>query len=366
MKIGFISPHYQPYRGGIETLVQAIAERLASSGHNVEVLTLDTSGELPVREEINRVLVRRFREWSPGDVYHVGLSLFKYILAHRSEYDIINAHSYHAMPLLWASITNSERLIASTHYHGQGHSVFANMIHPFYRPLGRWALRRAQKVICASKFEQELVRTHLQVAEGKTVIVPDGISLADLQAAPPLDIQPVVLLYVGRLEKYKRADLAIASLSYLPEYFRLYIIGKGREEDELKQLARQMQVEQRVVFLKDIPNDLLYQYYRTAQLLVMMSEAESFPMTCIEALATGCRVVCPDRSPYTELSIEFPQAVFLLRDASAITLADRIKKITSFPDRADVNLHRYDWDNIAHETLKIFEGVLESHSKQVP
>lgn len=365
MKIGFISPHYLPYRGGVETLVQAIAERLASSGHQVDVLTLDNTGALPGQQEINHVLVRRFREWSPGDVYHVGLGIFYYLLAHRTDYDVVNAHSYHAMPLFWASAACKERLIASTHYHGKGHSLLANMIHPFYRPLGRWALRRAQKVICASKFEQELVHAHLKVAEEKTVIVPDGISLVDLRAAQPLDIQPYGLLYVGRLEKYKRADLAIASLSYLPENFKLYIIGKGREEGELKQQARQMQVEQRVTFLKDVSNDLLYQHYRSAQLLVMMSEAESFPMTCIEALATGCRVVCPDRSPFTELAIEFPEAVFPIQDPSAIKLAAQIKTIASFPTRANVNLYRYDWDHIAQETLNIFEGVRSAQSKKV-
>jgi glycosyltransferase involved in cell wall biosynthesis len=240
------------------------------------------------------------------------------------------------------------------------------MVHPLYRPLGRWALRRARKVICASKYEQELVCSHLQVAEGKTVIVPDGISLADLRSAGTLDIRPPALLYVGRLEKYKRADLAIASLAYLPENFRLYIIGKGREEDNLRQQAKQMQVDQRVIFMKDVPNDLLYQYYRSAQLLVMMSEAESFPMTCIEALATGCRVVCSDRSPFSELAREYPEAVFPLRDPSAITIADQIKRIASLPARADVNLHRYDWDNIANETLQIFEGVRASQSVQVP
>jgi glycosyltransferase involved in cell wall biosynthesis len=357
MKIGFISPHYLPFRGGIETLVQAIAESIARSDHHVEVLTLDTTGKLPAQQEVNRVLIRRFREWVPGDVYHVGLSLFYYLLAHREEYDIVNAHNYHALPLLWASVTHGNRLVASTHYHGQGHSAHANLLHPFYRPFGRWALRRARKVICASQFEQELVCAHLQVAIEKTEIIPDGIHLAALRAAQALDVHAPVLLYVGRLEKYKRVDLAIASLPNLPEDYRLFIIGKGQEEDDLRLQARQMKVDHRVVFMKDVSNDLLYQWYRSAQLLVMLSEAESFPMTCIEALAAGCRVVCPDRSPFTELAIEFPKAIFPIQDPSPIALADQIKGIAGLTGRADVDLSKYDWDNIASETLRIFEEI---------
>jgi len=352
-----------PYLGGIETLVQAIAERLAAWGHQVEVLTLDTTATLPDKQEANRVLIRRFRERVPGDVYHVGLSMLSYLLAHREDYDIVNAHNYHAMPLLWASVAYSDRLVASTHYHGQGHSVQANLIHPIYRPFGRWALRRAQEVICASEFEQELVCAHLKVAKERTEIVPDGIDLVALRSAQPLDLPAPALLYVGRLEKYKRVNLAIASLSHLPKDFRLYIIGKGHEEENLIQQTRQMELDDRVVFMKDVPNDMLYRWYRSAQVLVMMSEAESFPMTSIEAIAAGCRVVCSARSPFTELALRIPQAIFPLQDSSPLTLADQIVEIACLPRRVEVDLSHYDWDNIARETLRIFETVLSSRSK---
>jgi len=368
MRIGFISPRYRPYRGGVETLVQAIAEWLALWGHQVEVLTLDTSAALPIQQEINRVMVRRFREWVPGDVYLVGLPMLFYLLAHREDYDIVNAHSYHAMPLLWAAIAYGNRLVASTHYHGGGHTAQANWMHLLYRPFGRWALRRAQKVICASEFERELVCTHLQVAKGKTEIIPDGIDLRALRAAQPLDIPAPALLYVGRLERYKRVDLTIASLCHLPADFRLYIIGKGHEEENLKRQVRQLKLDDRVIFMKDVENDMLYRWYRSAQVLVMMSEAESFPMTSIEAAAAGCRVVCPQpaglrdnsgaRSPFTELANQIPEVIFPIRDPTPGALASEIMRIASLPGRVNVDLNPYDWDQVARMTLKIFEGVI--------
>jgi glycosyltransferase involved in cell wall biosynthesis len=357
MRIGFVSPHYAPYKGGVETLVQAIAERLALWGHQVEVLTLDNTGTLPVQEEINQVMVRRFRERVPGDVYHVGLPMFFYLLAHREDYDVVNAHNYHALPLLWASITHSKHLVASTHYHGGGHGGLANLIHPVYRPFGRWALGRARKVICASEFERELVQAHLQVGQEKSVIVSDGIDLGALRAAQPLEHHSPALLYVGRLEKYKRVDLTIACLTHLPEDFWLYIIGKGREEDILKKQATQLKVDDRVVFLKDVEDEMLYRWYRSASVLVMMSEAESFPMTSIEAIAAGCRVVCGAWSPFTELAKQIPEAIFPLQDPTPATIADEIQRIANLPGRPEVELRPYDWNTIAHETLEIFEGV---------
>ena len=355
MRIGFVSPHYMPYKGGIETLVQAIAERLAALGHQVDVLTLTTSATLPDEQEVNRVMIRRFKERISGETYPAGLPLLFYLYSHRREYDVVNVHNYHALPLLWCGLAGVPALVVSPHYHGKGHSGFANRLHPLYRPLGSWAVRRGRRVICASQFEQELVRSHLGVEKEKIKIIPDGVALSSLRAAQELDLPEGALLYVGRLEKYKRVDLAIASLSHLPDQFRLYIIGKGPEEETLRAQAGQLGVDQRVEFMKNVPDDLLYRWYRSAKVLVMMSEAESFPMTSIEALAAGCRVVCGARSPFTELAREMPEAVFPLHDPTPHSLADELIKISHLPGRAEVDLSNYDWDSIALETLKQFE-----------
>ena len=362
MKIAFVSPGYAPHRGGIETLVQAIAERLAAWGHQVDVLTLTTSAALPAMQQVNHVTIRRFREWVPGDVYYVGLSLLPHLLARGKDYDVVNAHNFHAMPLFWAGAICPTQLAASTHYHGHGHSVLANWIHPFYRPLGRWAVRRARRVICASGMERDLVRVHFGVAEDKLDIVPDGIPLAALRSAQPFDLPGVSLLYVGRLERYKRVDLAIEALAYLPGDHHLYVIGKGPDEPWLKQRAQRAQVADRVIFLKDVPNEDLFRWYRSAQALVMMSEAESFPMTSLEAMAAGCRVICGSRPPFTELAARFPEAVYAVQSITPRTVADQIRTAAEVPGRVEADLSDYDWDSVAQTTLTTFERVASSRS----
>jgi glycosyltransferase involved in cell wall biosynthesis len=287
----------------------------------------------------------------------VGFSVFPYLLKHGNEYDLINAHNYHAMPIFWSSIASARRLVVSPHYHGKGHTGLANWIHPLYRPFGSWAIRRAQQVICASKFEKDLVCKHLRVSDNKIVIIPDGINLSALQSAKPLDIKPHALLFVGRLVEYKRVDLAISALYYLPEDFKLFIIGNGPQEDLLRNQAAKLNIDTRVEFLKNISDDMLYRWYQSSQILVMMSEAESFPMTAIEALAAGVKVVCQACEPFTELADQFPEAVFPLRDISPLSLANHLKYISSLPGRVNVDLKNYDWNFVSLNTLKIFEKV---------
>lgn len=366
MKIGFVSPRYYPYKGGIETLVQAIGEQMVTLGHTVDVLTLIDSDQIPKIETINGVTVRRFKKWIPGDVFLVGLPLLFYLSANRRDYEIVNAHSYHALPLFWCSVVCPDRHIASTHYHGKGHSRLADRLHPIYRPFGSWAVRRAQKVICASNFERELVHTHFHVDEGKIAVVPDGIPLAALQSAAPIDLPGIPLLYVGRLERYKRVDLAISALTCLPENYRLYVIGNGSEEEALRKQTTEAQLTERVSFLKNISDSELYQWYQGAKVLVMMSEAESFPMTSLEAMAAGCRVVCGSSPPFTELAKQYPEQIFITHDTSPQALADQIVKAANLTGRAEADLAEYSWSAVAQTTLGIFETVVSTHMGSNP
>jgi hypothetical protein len=80
-------------------------------------------------------------------------------------------------------------------------------------------------------------------------------------------------------------------------------------------------------------------------------------MTSIEAIAAGCRVICGAWSPFTELAKQIPEAIFPLQDPTPATIADEIQRIANLPGRPEVDLRPYDWNTIAHETLKIFEGV---------
>jgi glycosyltransferase involved in cell wall biosynthesis len=106
-----------------------------------------------------------------------------------------------------------------------------------------------------------------------------------------------------------------------------------------------------------VPNEDLFRWYRSVQALIMMSEAESFPMTSLEAMAAGCRVVCGSRPPFTELVARFPDAVYPAQVSSPRAVADRIGTATQTPGRVEANLSDYDWDSVAQATLTIFEKV---------
>jgi glycosyltransferase involved in cell wall biosynthesis len=104
----------------------------------------------------------------------------------------------------------------------------------------------------------------------------------------------VSLLFVGRLEKEKRADVAIRALARARSLgidAGLTIVGDGSERGQLKLLAHELGVADWVVCTGR--QDPL-EHYASANMLLVPSEYEGYGLVIIEALATGVFVLATD------------------------------------------------------------------------
>lgn len=111
-----------------------------------------------------------------------------------------------------------------------------------------------------------------------------------------------VVLAVGRMARNKGYDLLILGFSLLAEREPdaiLYLAVGGTEPSppeqamftELKSLAAELGLDDRVQFGSFIPDEELADYYRAADLFVLSSRYEPFGMTAIEAMACGTPTV---------------------------------------------------------------------------
>lgn len=107
MKVLQVCPRYYPYLGGLETHVQEISERLVKKGFEVEVITTDPSGSLQKEEEVNEVLIRRFRSFAPKDLYYFSSQLLLFLRNANS--DIIHGHGYNAFPMFACAVARKAK-----------------------------------------------------------------------------------------------------------------------------------------------------------------------------------------------------------------------------------------------------------------
>ena len=115
-----------------------------------------------------------------------------------------------------------------------------------------------------------------------------------------LDDGPV-LLFVGRIQPLKGADLAVETLARLstPRATLLVVGGPSGPEGEaelarLQQLVEELGLEARVRFVPPQPHDRLATYYQAADVCVVPSRSESFGLVALEAAACGTPVVATD------------------------------------------------------------------------
>ena len=135
------------------------------------------------------------------------------------------------------------------------------------------------------------------VSEKRIVTAPN---LVDLRGVGPRDGigdeegTAFGLLMVTRLQKQKGIDVAIRALAELGDpRFILRVVGEGDEKhaEELRRLARQLEVADRVDWAGKVAREQLPDEYRRASLLLVPSRYEPFGIVLIEAMASGLPIV---------------------------------------------------------------------------
>jgi glycosyltransferase involved in cell wall biosynthesis len=351
-----VAAHYAPFAGGVESHVEEIAKRLAGRGEAVEVLTHHDDPGLPSTEVRDGVLVRRHKV--PLTSQHFGLSpaLWAALARRRRGYDVVHAHGYHSSAPLAAALAGTSPLVFTPHYHGTGHSPFRKALHVPYRAVGAGIVARSGRVICVSQAEANLFLAHFRAAGPRIKIIPNGVDLSRITAARPFPDAGLVVVTGGRLQAYKQVDRVVEAMTLAPAGFRLVVTGDGPERAALESLARERGVAAKVCFLGRADQDLLYRWYASAAVFCSMSSNEAMPVTILELLAAGARVVASDIPAHRDIRHRTAGAITLVPlDASPAALAAALQSAAR--DRAAPDQDIPTWDDVTAQTLDVYRSL---------
>lgn len=117
------------------------------------------------------------------------------------------------------------------------------------------------------------------------------------------------------------------ALPRLPEQARLVIMGEGRLEAPLKQLAVELGIADRVTFSGQVPG--ASRYFRAFDVFALSSDHEPFGMVLLEAMVAGVPVIATACGGAREV-VEGAGLLFPLGDAAA--LADCLAEVASYGD----------------------------------
>ena len=156
-------------------------------------------------------------------------------------------------------------------------------------PFARWSLARAAASVAVSAHVGERVRKKAPWAAKKVSVIPNGVDTDKFVLAPPLPAgKPLTLLFLGRLEPRKGADLALKALARVPGV-RLLLCGDGEERADIARLVSDLGLDARVELRGHVDDPA--KVIPEAHAILASSRAEGLGIAFLEAMAMGRPVV---------------------------------------------------------------------------
>lgn len=329
LRIAYVTPRYYPFVGGVEYVVRNLAERLALNGHDVTVVTGEPHGRKIMAEKVNKVEVVRVPTYTFGEAYHVPKEkqTMKHLL--QESFDVVHTNSIHAvfgiLPLEMKKPESSWKLVMTMHHSTEGYTFLRRIVWKLIwkRYVAR-RLRHVDLVHATSPVEARTVSEQFPSIKDMMVTIPLGIE-EDVLDCRWRGENSNYLLYCGRLEKYKRIDLAIKAVSHLVKLghkIRLVIVGSGSMSKKIERASRQ-----RSGYILYFPPRCRSEYLElmsNARATISLSSAENFNLFLAEAYAMSVPIIA------TREAVAFYPEVGNVNALSPAHVAKAILKVISF------------------------------------
>ncbi len=236
------------------------------------------------------------------------------------------------------------------------------------RKMIQWAAKNASGLITVCQALKEVLIA-LGVPEKKVHALRNGVNL-DLFTPPEnreilqkkLNLSGKNILSVGHLIERKGHHLVIEALKKCPEV-TLYIAGDGEKEQELRKQVMELNLQERVVFLGNLNQSELRNYYGAVDMLVLASSREGWANVLLESMACGTPVIATNVWGTPEV-VAKPESGILV-DRSAEEIRKGINKLyTNYPDRKKTRLYaeKYSWDATTKGQEDLFKDILDKQS----
>lgn len=284
-----------PLSGGAETHLHEVFGRLAAAGHEVTALVSGWPG-CAAQESLDGIDVHRsgrrytFSLTAPRDYRR---------LFPEPPFDVV-VEDLNKVPLFSPYWVDAPVVLIAHHLFGS--TAFQAAAAPV--AAATWLLERTIPRVYAStpaiavseSTRQDLVARGL--SGDRIEVIRNGIDLEHYRPDPAsTKTERPTLLFLGRLQKYKRVDLvleAMAALGHEGLDVELLVAGDGEQLEPLRDQAARLEIDDRVQLLGFVDERLKLELLRRAWLHVLTSPKEGWGISNLEAAACGTPSVASD------------------------------------------------------------------------
>ena len=335
MKILIYSPSFYPKIGGLETIISTLATEFTKQGHIVKLVSLTPDidakqFDFEVIRQPKPTHLLKLMAWC--DLYFQGCISLKGIF-----------------PLLFVP----KPLVASHHTW-------------YRRSNGQKSWQDYFKKL-VSIFATNVAVSHAIAKEvpKNSTIIPNSYQANIFNLLPKIK-RDRELVFLGRLVSDKGVDLLLEALANLKEHSltpKLTVIGKGEEENNLRQQVQELNIAEQVDFAGVKVGRELVELLNAHQIMVVPSLwQEPFGIVALEGIACGCVVVGSAggglKDAIGECGVTFPNGDVAALTARLAELLNEPDKLSIYRQKAEAHLARHQQTEIAKAYLKVFEEAI--------
>jgi len=242
------------------------------------------------------------------------------------------------------------------------------------------AIRASSAVSCPSRSVLDKVASYYALAETFGTAIPNPVVIPPEDSGWRLDAcDPNLLLFVGRFDAIKGADIMLAAFARLAARYhdlKLIMIGKdnGIEQPDgsiqkFQEYARahlDEDVLARIEFLGPVSRARADELRRQAFMCISASRFECFPYAVTEALALGCPVVASATDGLTEY-LRADEELLLTKLEDPAALGAHISSLIERPERAQqlgaagrrAAIAQLSPEKVAMKSLNFYEEIIQ-------
>lgn len=200
------------------------------------------------------------------------------------------------------------------------------------------------------------------VSKEKIFLIPNGV---DTQLFKPVNKKfaknNIKFISVGRLEVQKNyaALVKAISISKYRSYVTLILVGKGSLKNDLKNLAKELSVELKII--DPIPHYLMPKFFQEADIFILSSLIEGHPKVLLEALSCGLPAIASKVSGNVEVIKDSQTGLFCTTNSGDIAEKfdlliedDSLRKKISESGREYILKH-HDLNKLLEKEIKIIK-----------
>jgi teichuronic acid biosynthesis glycosyltransferase TuaC len=260
-----------------------------------------------------------------------------------------------AAPAVWVGALRGTPVIVN-YRGGEARSYFEKAfrrVHP--------TMKKASALVVPSAYLQEIFTDF----GFETTIIPNIIDLGrfkpDSKTAP--FVHPTHLIVTRKLDNIYDIPTAIKAASIVREStpgIKLSIAGNGLQEQKLRDLVEQLNMEDVVCFLGELTLDEIADLYREADIFLNPSTVDNMPNSILESFASGVPVVTTNVGGIPYL-VEDERTALMVDAGDAEGMARQIKRLLTDPllYRSLVKyglqeLEQYSWPIVIEKWLSLY------------